>query len=340
MHGVTRTIEQIRERGVPGFDVEVIGTDPGVDRRLPAAAELELPFYPGMQTRRPGPAPTWSRRSPRATTTWSTSPPPARPGSRRRCSAGSPALPLLASYHTELATYAGLRAATAMLEMVARAGLGAFYDAPARVALAEPRRRRLAGRTRHRRAPRSAAGSAGWTSSASIPSKADRDAFPGEIKVLYAGRLSREKGVDLLADAFLRAHEARPPAAPAAGGRRPRGGGAARAPRRRRHLPRLARRGGARDRLRERRRLPLLQRHRYLRPGDPRGGRQRTAGGRDRRGRARGAGREPPHRAALPSRRRPRRRRAAAAGRLAGAAARSSARPERAAPEPAPGSAR
>ena len=56
MHGVTHTIEQIRERGVPGFEVEVVGTDPGVDRRLPAAAELELPFYAGMTPRRPRPA--------------------------------------------------------------------------------------------------------------------------------------------------------------------------------------------------------------------------------------------------------------------------------------------
>ena len=54
MHGVTHTIEQIRERGVPGFDVEVIGTDPGVDRRLPAACELELPFYQGMRLGVPG----------------------------------------------------------------------------------------------------------------------------------------------------------------------------------------------------------------------------------------------------------------------------------------------
>ena len=34
-HGVTRTIEEIRERGVPGFEIEVVGTDPDVDRRLP-----------------------------------------------------------------------------------------------------------------------------------------------------------------------------------------------------------------------------------------------------------------------------------------------------------------
>ena len=44
VHGVTRTIAEISERGVPGFEVEVIGTDPGVDRRLGAVAEVPLPF--------------------------------------------------------------------------------------------------------------------------------------------------------------------------------------------------------------------------------------------------------------------------------------------------------
>ena len=34
-HGVTRTIEEIRGRGVPGFEIEVVATDPDVDRRLP-----------------------------------------------------------------------------------------------------------------------------------------------------------------------------------------------------------------------------------------------------------------------------------------------------------------
>ena len=37
-HGVSRTIEEIRERGVPGFEIEVVGTDPDVDRRLSAVA--------------------------------------------------------------------------------------------------------------------------------------------------------------------------------------------------------------------------------------------------------------------------------------------------------------
>jgi predicted metal-dependent phosphoesterase TrpH len=35
MHGVTRTVDEIRERGVSGFEVDVIGTDPHVDRRSP-----------------------------------------------------------------------------------------------------------------------------------------------------------------------------------------------------------------------------------------------------------------------------------------------------------------
>ncbi|HEY2160721.1 MAG TPA: PHP-associated domain-containing protein [Solirubrobacteraceae bacterium] len=49
MHGVTHTIQQIRERGVPGFEVEVIGTDADVDRRLSAVAEIDVPFYRGLK---------------------------------------------------------------------------------------------------------------------------------------------------------------------------------------------------------------------------------------------------------------------------------------------------
>ena len=49
MHGVTHTIQQIRTHGVRGFDVEVIGTDADVDRRLAAVAEIDVPFYPGLE---------------------------------------------------------------------------------------------------------------------------------------------------------------------------------------------------------------------------------------------------------------------------------------------------
>ena len=40
MHGVSAAVRQIRERGVRGFEVEVIGTDRDVDRRLSAVAEV------------------------------------------------------------------------------------------------------------------------------------------------------------------------------------------------------------------------------------------------------------------------------------------------------------
>ena len=69
MHGVTHTLDEIRERGVPGFEVEVVGTDPNVDRRLSAVAEVEIPFYPGLQGRRAVASRRSSRRWPRAATT-------------------------------------------------------------------------------------------------------------------------------------------------------------------------------------------------------------------------------------------------------------------------------
>ena len=42
------------------------------------------------------------------------------------------------------------------------------------------------------------------------PSRRDPDAYPGEVKVLYAGRLTTEKGADLLAETFLLARERDP----------------------------------------------------------------------------------------------------------------------------------
>src|SRR6202035_2483030 len=48
-HGVSRTIEEIRQRGVLGFEIEVVGTDPGVDRRLSAVGEVEGAFSPGLR---------------------------------------------------------------------------------------------------------------------------------------------------------------------------------------------------------------------------------------------------------------------------------------------------
>ncbi|MDX6654555.1 MAG: hypothetical protein QOH18_1265, partial [Solirubrobacterales bacterium] len=207
MHGVTHTIEQIRERGVPGFDVEVIGTDPGVDRRLPAACELELPFYQGMRLGVPGvPDLVEVLAEGNYDLVHVTAPGPA--GIAATLLGRITGVPLLASYHTELATYAGLRA-DGMLEAVARAGLGAFYSAPARVLSPSPA---ADGSLAELGIEGAKVGR--WERGVDVerfdPAKADRDAYPGQVKVLYAGRLSREKGVDLLAESFLRAHEADP----------------------------------------------------------------------------------------------------------------------------------
>jgi len=208
MHGVTHTIEQIRERGVPGFEVEVVGTDPGVDRRLPAATELEIPFYAGMRLGVPGlPDLVETLAEGRYDLIHVTAPGPA--GVAATLLSRVTGAPLLASYHTELATYAGLRTGNDGVEALTRIALGAFYGAPSTVLSPSPAADRslLALGTEEGRIGR---WERGVDSDRFDPSKGDRDAFPGEVKVLYAGRLTREKGVDLLAESFERAHAADP----------------------------------------------------------------------------------------------------------------------------------
>jgi len=208
MHGVTHTIEQIRERGVPGFEVDIVGTDPGVDRRLPAAAELEIPFYEGMTLGVPGlPDLVETLAEGSYDLVHVTAPGPA--GIAATLMGRITGVPLLASYHTEIATYAGMRSEDGALEALTRAGLGAFYSAPSAVLSPSPSADAsvIALGADSRRLGR-------WERGVDVgrfdPAKADRDAFPGEIKVLYSGRLTREKGVDLLAEAFLRAQAADP----------------------------------------------------------------------------------------------------------------------------------
>ncbi len=208
MHGVTHTVEQIRERGVPGFEVEVVGTDPGVDRRLPAATSLEVPFYEGMRLGVPGlPDLAETLAEGRYDLVHVTAPGPA--GVAATLLSRIAQTPLLASYHTELADYAGLRSGDGGLEATARMALGAFYTAPSLVlspsAAADGSLLRLGlERGRIGRWER------GVDTSRFSPAKADRTAFAGVTKVLYAGRLTREKGVDLLAESFLRAHRLEP----------------------------------------------------------------------------------------------------------------------------------
>ncbi|HEU4706865.1 MAG TPA: glycosyltransferase [Solirubrobacterales bacterium] len=204
MHGVTHTIEQIRERGVPGFEVDIVGTDPGVDRRLPAAAELEVPFYEGMKLGVPGlPDLVEVLADGCYDLVHVTAPGPA--GIAATLMSRITGAPLIASYHTEIAAYAGMRTRDETLAALTRAGLGAFYTAPGAVLSPSPSADASvialgADPSRVGRWER------GVDTERFDPAKADREAFPGEVKVLYAGRLTREKGVDLLAESFLRAH--------------------------------------------------------------------------------------------------------------------------------------
>ena len=208
MHGVTRTIEQIRERGVDGFEVEVLGTDGGVDRRLPVAAELEIPFYRGVSLGVPSLADLVETLAEgRYDLLHVTAPGPA--GVAATLLSRIAGLPLLGSYHTELATYAGLRSGDHGLEAIVEAALRAFYSVPSLLlspsqAADQSLLELGVGPARIGRWER------GVDTARFDPAKARPAAYPGELKVLYAGRLSREKGIDLLAESFLRARAADP----------------------------------------------------------------------------------------------------------------------------------
>jgi glycosyltransferase involved in cell wall biosynthesis len=200
MHGVTHTIRQIRDRGIPGFEVEVIGTDADVDRRLSAVAEIEVPFYAGMTIGVPSVgAITEALSEGRYDLIHVASPGPA--GAAAWLLARILELPLIGSYHTELGSYAGLRSGQAHVEMLANFALSRFYGAcdvvlspsaatDERLAYLEIDPARI-GR---------------WDRGVDLgrfdPALRDPALLPGEITVLYVGRLTKEKGVDLLAEAF------------------------------------------------------------------------------------------------------------------------------------------
>jgi glycosyltransferase involved in cell wall biosynthesis len=116
---------------------------------------------------------------------------------------------VLGSYHTELAAYAGLRSGQAQLEFLAEIALGQFYGACDVVLSPSP-----ATDERLKQLGIAPEKIGRWDRGVDVerfdPGLRTAGMFPGAINVLYAGRLTKEKGVDLLADAFLAARRRDP----------------------------------------------------------------------------------------------------------------------------------
>jgi glycosyltransferase involved in cell wall biosynthesis/predicted metal-dependent phosphoesterase TrpH len=212
VHGVTHTLQQLRERGIRGHEIEVIGTDASVDRRLPAVAEIELPFYAGLTLGVPSVfAVAEALTERRYDLVHVCSPGPA--GIIAAVIARVMALPVAGSYHTELGAYARMRSNDIQVEFMMRTVLSKFYGqckvvmSPSTAAdesligLGIPAER--IGR---------------WDRGVDLerfnPARYAPGILPAgdselgnRFNVLYCGRLSKEKGIDLLAEAFLIARD-------------------------------------------------------------------------------------------------------------------------------------
>ena len=46
---VAELVAQLRGRGAPGYEIELLGTDPDADRRLAAATEIDVPLFPDQR---------------------------------------------------------------------------------------------------------------------------------------------------------------------------------------------------------------------------------------------------------------------------------------------------
>ncbi|MDO9353628.1 MAG: glycosyltransferase [Solirubrobacteraceae bacterium] len=203
--GVTHTLEQIRRRGVPDFEVEVIGTDASVDRRLSAVAEVEIPFYAGLNIGVPSLFSLGEALSEgQFDLIHLCSPGPS--GIAAAILGKVMRLPVLASYHTDLVSYAEVRAADdARVAGGMKMVLQGFYGNAHHVVTPSPQSDEVM-QTLGIPAERMSRWDRGVDLKRFSPSRRRDDLLPGEKSVLYAGRLTNEKGVQLLADAFLAAH--------------------------------------------------------------------------------------------------------------------------------------
>ncbi|MEO7197987.1 MAG: glycosyltransferase [Solirubrobacterales bacterium] len=212
-HGVAHTIERIRELGVPGLEVEVVGTDRGTDRRLTAVAEVEIP-HEGLSVGVPSlPSLVETLTEGRFDLIHVVTPGPA--GVAAAAIARIAGLPLLASHHTEFVEYARLRSGSESVAAAAAFAMSLLYreceivlspstsadDSLARLGVpAERVARWIRGVDTARFSPHHR----------QREHNHGRYNADGRINVLYAGRQTREKGAELLADAFLIAHAREP----------------------------------------------------------------------------------------------------------------------------------
>ncbi len=213
-HGVTRTIEEIRSRGVSGYEIEVVGTDPEVDLRLSAVAEIDVPYYPGLQIGVPSlPAAVQTLADGAFDAIHVCSPGPV--GVAGALLARALGLPLIGSYHTELTAYANLRSGRPELAGAMALAVGTFYracDIVLSPSLASDEALREIGMP----AERIMRWDRGVDTSRFDPSLREESLLGGEsgdehrINVMYSGRITREKGAELLAEAFVAAHDREP----------------------------------------------------------------------------------------------------------------------------------
>ncbi|HEX3909888.1 MAG TPA: glycosyltransferase [Solirubrobacteraceae bacterium] len=217
-HGVTRAVEEIRARGVRGFEIEVVGTDPEVDRRLSAVAEFEVPYYPGLQIGVPSlSAAVQTIADGSFDLIHVCSPGPV--GIVGALVSRGLGVPLLGSYHTELTAYAGLRSGEQRVAAAMDIGVRAFYGACDLVLSPSPASDATLAQigvgpervARWDRGVDTERFDPGLREAALLEPAVRGQAKPeGAIDVLYAGRITREKGADLLAETFLRAREQDP----------------------------------------------------------------------------------------------------------------------------------
>ena len=212
VHGVTHTLAQLRERGIRGYEIEVIGTDASVDRRLPAVREIELPFYAGLKLGVPSVfAVAEALTERRYDLVHVCAPGPA--GIMAALIARVMGLPVAGSYHTELQLYARMRAGDPQVEYMMRAVLAKFY-AQCRVVLSPSHAADDSLRDLGIPDERLARWDRGVDLRRFNPARYAPGVLPAthtelgvHFNVLYVGRLSHEKGIDLLAEAFLIARD-------------------------------------------------------------------------------------------------------------------------------------